>query len=318
MYELFAVIAVVAICTRNRPDMLQDCLASLFAQEIPEGIEAIALVVENSQYPACSALVEAAGKAAPPHWRVYYALEKELGIPMARNRALVIALEHDPKWIAFIDDDELACPRWLSAMLDCASRFGADVVHGPVRFDYATARPGWLPPQSPKSRRSGTRLLTAHTNNVMMRADIARSGMRFDEAMRFTGGEDSDFFYRVAEAGWSIYWADDAIVRETVSSNRLTMRWQLDRAMRVASNATVSHINRRGLRSAVLTHGSKGVRRVVRGIFIAGAGAIAIPLYPRGGKPLAFKGLQDIWSGLGSLSAFALKPPQPYEQVDGR
>ncbi len=308
---------VIALCTRSRPAMLRDCLASLFAQEVPALTTPIALVVENNQVADCEAAVKAAGQAAPADWRVLYALEPRLGIPMARNHALEAALELEPDWIAFLDDDEVASPGWLSAMLTCASRFNADVVHGPLHFDYATAPPSWLPSQSPKKRPSGTRLLTAHTNNVMMRADIARSGVRFDEAMHFTGGEDSDFFYRVAEAGWLICWADDAIVRETVSPNRLTMRWQLDRAMRVASNATVSHIKRRGLRSAVLTHGSKGVRRLVRGIIIAAAGALAVPLYPKRGKPLAFKGLQDVWSGLGSLAAFVLKPPQPYAQVDG-
>ncbi len=308
---------IVAICTRDRPNMLRDCLASLFTQEVPAGITPIALVVENSDAPTCRAHVEAASQYAPAAWRAVYALEPQLGISIARNRALETALEFDPDWIAFIDDDEVADRNWLSAMLSCASRFDADVVQGPVLFVYPSAPPGWLAEQSTRRRRSGTRLLTAHTNNVIMRAAIARSGLRFDEAMRFSGGEDSDFFYRAAEAGWVLRWADDAIVSEMVPSTRLTMRWQLGRAMRVASNATVSHVKRRGLRSAVLTHGSKGVRRVVRGIFIAGAGAIAIPLFPKRGKPLAFKGLRDIWSGVGSLTAFALKPPRPYAQVDG-
>ena len=308
---------VIAVCTRDRPSMMQDCLTSLFKQELPADIEPVALVVENNQSSACRALVESARKIAPPEWRVQYALEPQLGIPLARNRALKVALDLDPDWIAFIDDDEAADPKWLSAMLACASCFDADVVHGPVHFVYATAAPSWLPQRGPKSRRSGTRLLTAHTNNVFLRAAIARSGLRFDETMRFSGGEDSDFFYRAAEDGWVLCWAADAVVRETVSPARLTMRWQLDRAKRVASNATVSHVKRHGLGSAVLTHGSKGVRRTVRGVLIAGAGTILIPLSPRWGKPLAFKGLQDIWSGIGSLSAFVLKPSQPYTRVDG-
>lgn len=308
---------VVAICTRDRPNMLRDCLSSLFKQELTADIEPVALVIENNQSSSCKTLVEDAREIAPRDWRVQYALEPQLGIPMARNRALKLALDFDPDWIAFIDDDETADPKWLCAMLGCASQFDADVVHGPVHFVYATAAPSWLPQRGPKSRRSGTRLLTAHTNNVCLRAAIARSGLRFDEAMRFSGGEDSDFFHRAAEDGWVLCWADNAVVSEAVSPTRLTMRWQLDRAKRVASNATVSHLKRRGLGSAVLTHGSKGVRRTVRGVLIAGAGTILIPLFPRRGKPLAFKGLQDIWSGIGSLSAFVLKPPQPYTRVDG-
>lgn len=297
--------------------MLRDCLASLFAQEVPAGIQPIALVVENNHDPSCSAQVAAASEIAPPDWRVLYVLEPQLGISMARNRALEAALELDPDWIAFIDDDEVAAPNWLSALLACAGRFDADVVQGPVHYEYTSAAPVWLSKRAAKSRKSGTRLLTAFTNNVMLRAAIVRSGLRFDEAMRYSGGEDSDFFYRVAEAGWAICWADDAVVHEAVIPARLTMRWQLDRAMRVASNASVSHVKRRGLPSAVMTHGSKGLRRIVRGAVIAGAGSIVIPLSPKRGKPLAFKGLQDIWSGIGSLSAFVLKPPQPYTKVDG-
>jgi len=307
----------IALCTRERPLLLQRCLASLLAQRLPEGVHAAAVVVENAEEPACRSLVEEMARGAPPAWQIIYVHEPRLGIPIARNRSLDVALGLDPDWIAFIDDDEEAEPDWLAAMLATSRQFEADVLQGPVAYQYPAGAPNWLPKQEFKKRAAGTPLRTAFTNNVMMKAAVARSGLRFDEALRFTGGEDSDFFHRVADAGWSLRWASDAVVREVVQANRLTIRWQLDRAMRVAVNATHSHISRKGLGAAIRIYAPKGLRRMLRGLVVGLAGLALYPFSRRLSKRTGFIGLRDVWSGAGNFAAFLGASPQPYAKTDG-
>ncbi len=315
--DIAPVKVAIALCTRERPHLLRRCLMSLMALDLPAGVQAAAVVVENSEVPSCRSLVEEIALSATPAWQIIYVHEPRLGIPIARNRSVDVALDLDPDWIAFIDDDEEAEPGWLTAMLNSGSQHNADVVQGPVDYRYGPETPDWITAKKIKRRASGTRLQTAFTNNVMMKAAIARSGLRFDETLRFSGGEDSDFFHRVAEAGWVLCWASDAIVSEVILPSRLTMRWQLQRAMREAANAAQSHINRKGRRSAILIYGPKGIRRMLRGSAVGLAGVALLPFSRRLGKRTGFIGLRDIWSGAGGLIAFLGLTPQPYTRIDG-
>lgn len=308
---------VIALATRDRPQMLRECVDSLFAQVLPESVKPSIVIVENSEQSKRRPLCEELARIAPAPWSVTYVHEPKLGIPIARNRSLEVALELAPDWIAFIDDDETAEPSWLANMVEASTLHNADVFQGPVDYRFGADAPGWLPRKVSRRRPTGTRLETAFTNNVMMRAEIARCGLRFDESMRFTGGSDSDFFFRAAEKGWILRWANDAVVREVVQPSRLTMSWQLERALRVAANATASHVKRKGLGSALARHVPRGLRRAIRGVIVAVFGAILFPFSRTRGLRAVCSGLCDICSGAGGIGAFFRVSPQPYKQVDG-
>ena len=47
----------------------------------------------------------------------------------------------------------------------------------------------------------------------------------------YTGGEDKDFFRRLAEAGHTFTWCDEAPVFESVPASRLTRKYMLQRAL---------------------------------------------------------------------------------------
>jgi glycosyltransferase involved in cell wall biosynthesis len=95
--------------------MLQDCLASLVSQQVPECVSLIIAVVENHAADACRAIVERFA-ARPGAWRIIYAHEPHLGIPIARNRSLDLALAEGADWIAFIDDDAVAEANWIGTL----------------------------------------------------------------------------------------------------------------------------------------------------------------------------------------------------------
>ncbi|MEV7232375.1 glycosyltransferase family 2 protein [Polymorphospora sp. NPDC051019] len=95
-----AVTAVV--CTRDRPDALRRCLASLVTQDYPR---ATVLVVDNA--PTGGATRDVVAEFTG----VRYVVEPAPGLSRARNRALS---EVDTELVAWIDDDEVADRYWLT------------------------------------------------------------------------------------------------------------------------------------------------------------------------------------------------------------
>lgn len=314
-----SVSVAILLCTRERSRRLEDCLRSIAALNVPGHVDPAIVVVENDALPTCQGLVLRLA-ALMPRWQIRYSHEPRLGIPIARNHALAIALELDFDWIAFIDDDETLAPDWLEAMLKASQTFDADVLQGPVDYVYPADSPAWLDKKRLRTRPSGTQLGTAYTNNVMMRARVARSdglGMVFDERLRFTGGSDSDYFSRAADKGAVIRWVGEASVREVVTAERLTMMWQANRALRVAANATSLHTRRFGHLKSIGRYGPKSLSRILAGIVKMSA-AVPVRLASKVvAQRIFFQGLKQAASGFGGIASFFNFKPQPYLRVDG-
>lgn len=132
---------VVAICTRNRPQLLRSCLESVLGLVVPPRVQPCIVVVENDALPTCRCYVESCMREAPEPWKIVYGHEPNLGIPLARNLSVEIALGEDPDWIAFIDDDEVVDHQWLERMIGAAHELDCDVLQGPVEYSYQGALP---------------------------------------------------------------------------------------------------------------------------------------------------------------------------------
>jgi succinoglycan biosynthesis protein ExoM len=218
---------VVALCTSQRPRMLQSCLDSLVRQQLPADVSLAIAVVENHPTASCRQMIDhyAAAAGAP---RIVYAHEPRLGIPIARNRSVDLALAAGADWIAFIDDDEVAEADWIAALVGAAKALPtADVWQGVVeRVCIGADQPYWLNRRRDRGPQ-GTRLDVAATNNSMIRAGLVRAGLRFDEDMRFTGGSDRKFFLQARAEGATIHHVGEAVVRETWPTERCTLAWRL-------------------------------------------------------------------------------------------
>lgn len=220
------------VCTYRRASLART-LASLGAQHLPPGVSLEVVVIDNDATGSAAAIA-AAGTGAERHLPVHYVIEPRKGIPFARNRALDVA---GGEWLAWIDDDEAADPSWLSALLAAAGRHGAAAVVGTVEPMFEVEVPAWVrdggffrkpcPPE-------GTRLPTAATCNVLVRAELVRRhGLRFDPAFAATGGEDTVFFRQLEALGGAIVAAPAAIVWETIPSERSTARYLVRKSLRV-------------------------------------------------------------------------------------
>ena len=220
--------------------MLKACLRSLSEQEIPDHVQLTIVVVETTPRAVARRLSgRRYGTARRLSWFMATSLRSAFPAP---NWSIDLALEHGPDWVGFIDDDEVAAPDWIASFATATATVDADVLQGPVEVKYPPECSRLIQKEA-KRKPTGTRLGSAYTNNALMRASIvSRKGLalRFDETMRFTGGSDAEFFSRAAARGAVIRWVDEAVVTESVPMERLTLRWQLERARRTGANRVSS------------------------------------------------------------------------------
>lgn len=232
----------VLICTYRRPALLLKTLAGIERCAAAVGKVRAVVVDNDDQQSARDATLQWARDAAID---VTYLSQPVQNIALTRNMALDNATA---PWIALIDDDEVPDTNWLSALLDAARQFEADVVFAPVIAEFDPGAPAWATQGTIFQRRrfsTGTviALKEARTGNVLLRrARLAQDAFRFDPALGLSGGEDSEFFSRLSAAQYRMVWCDEACVREWTPPSRTTLGWVLKRAFRVGS---VEAFNRR-------------------------------------------------------------------------
>lgn len=220
----------VCVCTYRRAAVGQT-LASLARQTLPRDVILQVIVADNDETPQAQRLIL---EAARTHGlALTYVHAPARNISVARNSCLETATGD---WIAFLDDDEVATPDWLGALLQTAAGSQWDAVLGPVRAVYADTAPRWLAAADLHSTApvfSRGRILKGYAGNVLLkRCAIQSRGLRFDPRLGRVGGEDDDFFYRLTDSGGRIGFAPDAIAYETVPPERSTLSWLAKRSFR--------------------------------------------------------------------------------------
>lgn len=228
------IIVDVLVLTYKRPALLVDALRSLSRQQLPDGIDMQVIVIDNDAAQSGRDIVrELQAEVAA----LRYVCEPVPNISAARNRGL---REARGGLVAFIDDDELADPRWLASLLDTRQRFDAAMVFGPVipRLPDATAswirRGGFF--ERPRAQTGPTTALGGTGNVLLDPPALAHAGMMFDLAFGRSGGEDTEFFHRLRQSGCVAAWCDEAVVWEQVTSDRTTIGWLLRRAFNSGNN----------------------------------------------------------------------------------
>lgn len=290
----------VAICaiTFTRPDGLRRLLGAINAltfQDEPPEIEIV--IIDNDEDRSAQAVCDE--MRAELRWPLRYDVEPQRGIPYARNKAVESALDI-ADFIAFIDDDEIPEPEWLDELVRVQRRYEADVVTGPVVAEFEETVPSWVvrggffeTPRHP----TGRRMDVAYTHNVIVRSEVLRAlGRGFDNRLALTGGEDSHLFRRVHAAGYSIVWADEAIVTETIPASRACFSWLVKRFYRIGNTRGLISID---LGSALLTRlllVAKSIAWIVIGVTVTVAGMFW-------GRHAVVIGLRYIAYGLGMLSS---------------
>ena len=213
----------VLLCTFRRPQVAAT-LGSLDAQALPAGLAMRVVVADNDDTPSARETVERA--AASMRHPLTYLHAPARNIARARNACLDAATA---ELVAFIDDDETAAADWLARLIDRLESSGADAVFGPSEALYGPDAPGWMRLQDHHSNRPVRRdgmVETGHTCNALLRwAGTPWQRARFDLARGRSGGEDTEFFFRLRRQGARFEIAPDARVFEPVDPARLSLAW---------------------------------------------------------------------------------------------
>jgi succinoglycan biosynthesis protein ExoM len=299
----------VAVCvaTYRRREMLTELLvglSNLSFRKSPEP-EIKVIVVDND--PERSA--EAVCAAASLPWTLQYAPESRRGIAQARNRAIREAGDAD--FVAFIDDDEYPSASWLDELLSTQIEFNADVVSGPVIPDYDRDVPNWVRAGTFFTRsihHSGQKLDRSHTGNVLISRPVFDEISTFDEEFALTGGEDTQFFLRVRQSGFSIIGSSRAVVHESISRTRANLPWILKRAYQSGNSWVLCE-------KSVDPKLSTRIVRLFKGAGYLAQGALSMPVSLfRGTAPMAHS-LQTVVVGVGMLAGLAGHRYQPYRSA---
>jgi glucosyl-dolichyl phosphate glucuronosyltransferase len=218
-------LATVAICTYNRCETLAQTLNALQAQQIA-GFTFDILVVDNASTDKTSEVVTSFQNSVIP---IHYVFEAQQGVANARNRALEIV---EAPIIAFLDDDVIPDPNWLSVLVN-----GFNTIHpqpaavgGRIWLRWTQGQPNWLPDEllGVYSKQDyGDNIRTVTMLNGANVAFLTKAIQRYRYATQLgvhggnqTPGEDAEILMQMRRDGHSLYYQPAAVVWHLVGRYR--------------------------------------------------------------------------------------------------
>ena len=130
----------VIVPTYNRQDLLPSALESLFAAEIPSGLEVTVTVVDNNSTDGTRGVIESFQKRFGE--RIRYCFEAQQGRSHALN-AGITATNGD--LIGIIDDDEEIDANWYKTAFEAFKDSELDFIGGPYVPRWSMLPPEWMP-----------------------------------------------------------------------------------------------------------------------------------------------------------------------------
>ncbi len=260
----------IGICTYRRSE-LEDTLRSVAGLKVPAGVTVKVIVADNDAIPSARKLVGELRAEVP--FEILYVHCPESNISIARNACLD---NGTGDYLAFLDDDATCSAEWLSELVVAAKETSADAVLGPVRAFYPDGAPDWVKQCDFHSTRPvwvRGEIRTGYTGNVLLRrASPSVWGRRFNSLLGRTGGEDTEYFTQLREAGGRITFAPEAWVFEPVPDNRASFSWLAKRRFRAGQ----THGRLVGERAAGIAKvGSAGLA-VVKAAYCIGMAAVTV------------------------------------------
>ncbi len=229
----------IVICTYNRRELVERAVRSLMDQTRPAACFEVILVDNNSTDDTFAWAEGFTNKFYP----LRAIRETNQGLSFARNRG---AREARAPIVAFLDDDAIAVPVWVDAMLvPFEKRMGTVAVGGRIELEWVRPRPDWLPdaaqgwlgyfslPANHRELRPGVDNLRG--GNMAIEREALLSAGGFDTRLGrsktgLMGNEEVEFQRRLEALGRPIQYAHDALVYHLVHPERLTARWMFRRA----------------------------------------------------------------------------------------
>ena len=226
----------LVIPTYNRAAPLLAALESVVRQDLPP--QEWECVVVNNNSPDDTEARFGAFAAAHPGVTLRMVREESPGVSYARNRGLA---EARGGIVVFIDDDERVNEGFLRAYADFFdSHPEAVVAGGRIVAEYPGGRPAWMskwvemPIANPMDFGDAVRPFPAGRvpggGNMAFRRSAALRYGGFDPSLGRTGeqligGEESDLFQRLADAGERCYYVPTAIMWHIIPPRKISREY---------------------------------------------------------------------------------------------
>ena len=223
----------ICIATHRRPHLLQRLLTSILEQVDAPIYEVI--IVDNDAARSAEPVAERFRQQLP----LRYLVEPTRGLSRVRNRSVSAS---KAKYLAFIDDDHCAAPRWLASHYRIAIQTQAAAVIGSTDYVFDDGVPDFIRNCKFFINRpcaDGERLpwFVGTTANCLIRRDTLPTSDPFSSEFDLTGGEDVDLFFRMAEAGALIVACDHANTISYHPVSRANLYWCVRRAFRIGGTS---------------------------------------------------------------------------------
>jgi succinoglycan biosynthesis protein ExoM len=294
---------VIAIPTFKRPRSLArllDAIAGLMTD-----LDVAVLVADNDAQTHEG--LDLCRRLAPAYrWPLTAVIAPERGIAQVRNTLVTEALK-DPAmtFMAMIDDDEWPDLHWLDEFLAVQRQTGADLLQGSILFEqHDGSVPDIRRPTGPIAMLQGA-------GNILIGRRVLEDTARpwFDPAFALTGGEDHEFFTRLAKAGYRFAWADAARAYGEVPATRRELSWVLARAYSTGNSDMRVLLKHQAGAKMMLRESGKILGAVLLSLPLA----VILALSPN----RRLLPLQKLFRAAGKLTAMAGRRYNEYSVVHG-
>ncbi|HSM57648.1 MAG TPA: glycosyltransferase [Candidatus Sulfomarinibacteraceae bacterium] len=217
----------LAVCSRNRPQLLAETVASILdGEQIPAEL----IIVDQSDEPHA----ELSRLEPATECQIHYLWVQPRGVAAARNMALSSA-RHEI--CVLTDDDILVSPDWLSNLVQAQMQAGPRaVVTGQVRSapeDSGERTPSLKEDAHPVVYEGRINDDVLYTGNMAIFRSTFEDVGGFDECLgpgtKYPAAEDNDLGFRLLEQGYRIHYVPEAIVyHRSWRSERdfLALKWR--------------------------------------------------------------------------------------------
>lgn len=231
----------ITICvpTHKRPLMLKKLILSIIDCDIDKLLinDVSIIIVDNDKDKTAEIIVNEIKEGLDSTYKLHYFNHPVKGLSNVRNELLRRAIEINPDFIVFIDDDEYSTPEWLNELVTTIIVNNGDIVRGPVMavldkkvkkfISYWFERPNYQNNAKIKEVAAGNLIINLNS--------LLKYNVWFDNRFNYTGSEDFYFGTQMMKKGATIYWAANAIVYETIPESRANIKWLIKRINRGAS-----------------------------------------------------------------------------------
>ena len=284
----------ICICTYRRNELLFKLLNSIFKQKINSDLEYDIYIVDNyGKAQLYNKIIELNKK------NIFYNIEHNRGISHARNRCIDEVKGKKYNFIIFVDDDEYVCSTWLQSLVDCAYRYEAELVSGPVISVLPDSTKDWIVKSKffqKTEHITGSIMKSCGCGNVLISTQlIEKQKIHFSLEYGLTGGEDTKLFKTLVHNGKKLVYCKEAIAYEHVDNNRLSMKYMLKRIF-INSLVYVKIDKELYNKFQVI------VKRVVASIAFILMGIVLVPLIVFKGRLGIYQAMKHILKGTGQLA----------------